>query len=399
MQTHRGKVVAISLMALVALGGCANLQQKWNMLKSRRAFKQANQHYANKEYTNAIELYNTALALDTNPDPRVLVTTHFYRGSSNHLLYRPTKQDDPENDALLEAAITDYEKAIELSRQHSADFEMLKPYQQYGMEQLAAIYRDNLDDFASAEKYFKSLIEFDSKTPERYYALADVYERFHDPEELPLLEQAIESYKKPVDLAPSDPLAYRQVANLLNKYGRFDETMEWLGKARDVQANNPEGYYLIAVHYWDKVYRDPDLSNDAKRDYIGLGMTELDKALEIDDQYVDALIYKNLLLREEAKIEPNARRKAELTAQADELRDKAIALKEKQEEANKAAKAAGRRKTAASIQPLRLGPAETLSGVSGEADVAPRRCASQMSLDSAADSKTRSLGLGLSRRA
>jgi tetratricopeptide (TPR) repeat protein len=217
---------------------------------------------------------------------------------------------------------------------------MLKPYQQYGMEQLAAIYRDNLDDFENSEKYFKALIEFDPKTPERYYALADVYERFHDPEELPLLEQAIESYKKPVDLAPSDPLAYRQVANLLNKYGRFDETMEWLGKARDVQATNPEGYYLIAVHYWDKVYRDPDLSTDDKKEYIALGQTQLDKALEIDDQYVDALIYKNLLLREEAKLEPNARRKAELTAQADELRDKAMALREQQQAAEKAATAA-----------------------------------------------------------
>jgi tetratricopeptide (TPR) repeat protein len=337
MQTHRGKVIALSLFALVALGGCANLQQKWNMLKSRRAFKQANLAYANKDYANAIDLYNTTLALDPNPDPRVLVTTHFYRGSSSHLLYRPSKFDDPENDAKLEAAIGDYEKAIEFSQEHSDEFEMVKPYQQYGMEQLAAIYRDNLDDFENAERYFKALIEFDSATPERYYALADVYERFHDPEELPLLEQAIESYKKPVDLKPSDPLAYRQVANLLNKYGRFDETMEWLGKARDVQATNPEGYYLIAVHYWDKVYRDPDLTADAKKQYIELGLGQLDQALGIDDEYVDALIYKNLLLREQAKVDP--RRKDELEAMANELRDRAMALREKQQEAEKAAAA------------------------------------------------------------
>jgi tetratricopeptide (TPR) repeat protein len=331
MHTHRGKVIAALLFALVALGGCASLQQKWNMLKSRRAFKQANQAYANKEYQNAINLYNTTLELDPNPDPRVLVTTYFYRGSSSHLLYRPSKFDDAENDALLDAAIKDYETAIDLSRKHSEEFEMLKPYQQYGMEQLAAVYRDNLDDFENAERYFKALIEFDSKTPERYYALADVYERFHDPEELPLLEQAIEAYKKPVDLAPSDPLAYRQVANLLNKYGRFDETMEWLGKARDVQATNPEGYYLIAVHYWDKVYRDPDLTTNDKKQFIDLGLAQLDQALAIDNQYIDALIYKNLLLREQAKIEPNAARKAELTAQADELRDLAIKLKEQEE--------------------------------------------------------------------
>jgi hypothetical protein len=113
--------------------------------------------------------------------------------------------------------------------------------------------------------------------------------------------------------------------------------MEWLAKARDVQATNPEGYYLLAVHYWDKVYRDTELTDSDRKEFIQLGLVQLDKALEIDDQYVDALIYKNLLLREQAKVEP--KRKAELEAMANELRDKAIALKEKQEEAKKAAKA------------------------------------------------------------
>jgi tetratricopeptide (TPR) repeat protein len=338
MHSHRGKAFGILLIALFASSGCSNLQQKWNMLKSRRAFKQANQAYANKEYPNAIDLYNTTLELDPNPDPRVLVTTYFYRGSSHHLIYRPSKFDDPENDAQLEAGIQDYEKAIELSKQYASEYEMLQPYERYGMEQLAAIYRDNLDDFENAERYFKGLIELDPKTPERYYALADVYERFNDPEELPLLEEAIEAYKKPVELSPDDPLAYRQVANLLNKYGRFDETMDWLAKARDVQATNPEGYYLIAVHYWDKVYRDPSLTPNDKKDYIEKGVAQLDQALQINDEYVDALIYKNLLLREQAKVEP--KRKAELEAMANELRDRAMALREKQQEEAKAAAAA-----------------------------------------------------------
>ncbi|HXV63116.1 MAG TPA: hypothetical protein VEK15_20625 [Vicinamibacteria bacterium] len=337
MQTHHLKSLGIVVLALATLGGCASLQQKWNMLKSRRAFKQANQHYANKEYVNAIDFYNTTLELDPNPDPRVLVTSIFYRGSSHHLIYRPTRMDDAENDAHLDAAIEDYEKALELAGVHAAEFEMLAPYQKYSMEQLAAIYRDVLDDFGNAEHYFKSLIELDSATPERYYALADVYERFHDPEELPLLEQAIEAYKKPVEMKPEDPLPYRQVANLLNKYGRFDETMDWLAKARDVRTQDPEGYYLIAVHYWDKVYRDPDLTAADKREYIQLGLDELDQALGINGEYIDALIYKNLLLREQAKIDPA--RRAELEQLANELRDRALALREQEQEAKKAAEA------------------------------------------------------------
>ncbi|CAI8022285.1 hypothetical protein GBAR_LOCUS13105 [Geodia barretti] len=137
--------------------------------------------------------------------------------------------------------------------------------------------------------------------------MADVYERYHDPDTNPLLDKAIAAYQVPVEMKPDDPIGYRQVANLLNKYGRFDETMEWLGRARDVNPANPEGYYLIATYYWDKVYRDPDLTERERREFIDLGIEQLDLALERNDEYVDALVYKNLLLRELAKVDPPQR--------------------------------------------------------------------------------------------
>ena len=338
MRTHRIAFILLALFALTSLMSCG-VGGKWNMLKSRRKFKQANVAYGQKDYPRAIEFYNETLEIDPDPDPRVLVTTYFYRGSSYHLQFRPGRPDDAENEAYLEAGIEDYEVALELAREHASEYEMLAPYEQYAMEQLAAIYRDNLVDFQNAEYYFKALIELDPDTPERYYALADVYERFDDPEEMPLLEQALEAYKKPVEMNPDEPLGYRQVANLLNSpsYARFEDTMDWLGKARDVDTANPEGYYLIAVHYWDKVYRDPDLTTGERGDYIELGIAQLDQSLEINDEYVDALIYKNLLLREKAKVNP--RDKDELTAQANELRDKAMALREEQEEAARSAAA------------------------------------------------------------
>ena len=116
--------------------------------------------------------------------------------------------------------------------------------------------------------------------------------------------------------------------------------MEWQGRARDVNPNDPEGHYIVATYYWDKVYRDPDLNNQQRREYIALGQASLDSALELNGQYVDALVYKNLLLREEAKIEPNARRRGELEEQANALRDQALEIKKAQEEAARAAAAA-----------------------------------------------------------
>ena len=42
------------------------------------------------------------------------------------------------------------------------------------------------------EVIWRMLIEMEPDKPERYYAIADIYERFHDPDEMPLLEKAIE---------------------------------------------------------------------------------------------------------------------------------------------------------------------------------------------------------------
>ena len=323
MKTRRGYVVGVIVVAALAISGC-------NMLKARQAFKEANGAYGTKDYEVAIEKYNRVLELDPEGDPRVIVPAHFYMGSSHHLIYRPRSKSDPENDAHLEKAIELYEKSLDIAEEGS-------PIRQYAYEQLGAIYRDILDDLLVAEEIYLQLIELDPERPERYYALGDLYERFHDPEELPLLEKAIEAYQQPVAMNPEDPVAYRHVAALLNKYGRFDETMQWQNRARDAKPNDPEGYYIVATHYWDKVYRDPDLTNTQRREYIALGQEELDKALELNDEYVDALIYKNLLLREEAKIEPNAKRRAELGEQANAIRDQALDIKRAREEAASAA--------------------------------------------------------------
>ena len=341
--------IAVGAVLVVAIGIAvsplpAYLSNYVDMLQAMRAFQKANEAYGKKEYEEAIGFYAEATENAPADNPIIQTTLRFFSASSHHLLYRPSSLDDPENEAHLDAALDGYQDTLEVVGTALSDPELdqaskdtVALYERYTSEQLAGIYRDH-DDLEMAEHYFNRLIELDPDTPERYYALADVYERFHDPEENPLLEKAIAAYEKPVEMKPDDPIAYRQVANLLNKYGRFDETMEWLGRARDVNTQNPEGYYLIATYYWDKVYRDPDLTDGERRDYIDLGLAELDQALVIDDEYVDALVYKNLLLREKAKVDP--RNQSALIAEADEYRSRALALREAQQEAARAAAAA-----------------------------------------------------------
>ena len=337
MKIHRAAIIAATALAL---GACT---EQLNMLKARQAFKDANTAYANKEYEEATHSYNRVLELDPNGDPRVIVPTHFYLGSSHHLLYRPTSRD-PSNIEHLDRAVEQYSLTLEKSQDvDPLDQELLvvAATRQYALEQLAAIYRDVRDDFATAEKYYLELIKLDPERPERYYTLGDLYERFHDPERMPLLDKAVEAFERPVEMDPNDPVRYRHVAALLNRYGRFEETIKWLERARDARTTDAEGYYLIATHYWDKVYRDPDLTSDQRREFTALGIQELDNALQINPEYVDALVYKGLLLREQAKLEPNAATRAELEKEANELRDKALVLKAAQDEAAAAAEAAG----------------------------------------------------------
>jgi hypothetical protein len=51
-----------------------------------------------------------------------------------------------------------------------------------------------------------------------------------------------------------------------------------------------------------------------------------DKALALKPDYIDALTYKNLLLRLQANLEKDPKVQKELLSEADKLRDRAIQL-------------------------------------------------------------------------
>ena len=51
------------------------------------------------------------------------------------------------------------------------------------------------------------------------------------------------------------------------------------------------------------------------------------KALQIKPDYMEALVYKNLLLRLSANLEKDPARQKALLSEADQLRDKATALR------------------------------------------------------------------------
>ena len=61
-------------------------------------------------------------------------------------------------------------------------------------------------------------------------------------------------------------------------------------------------------------------------DYIERGLGAADKALSIKPDFVEALTYKNLLIRQQALVEKDPKKQKALTDQADELLNKAKEL-------------------------------------------------------------------------
>ena len=69
------------------------------------------------------------------------------------------------------------------------------------------------------------------------------------------------------------------------------------------EPNNPEAYYTIATYYWDKAFRDFRLKDPRSASYVQKGIEASDRALKIKGDYIEAIVYKGLLLRLAANLE------------------------------------------------------------------------------------------------
>ena len=87
------------------------------------------------------------------------------------------------------------------------------------------------------------------------------------------------------------------LAGYYNRQGDFAKTIEALEQAAALEPNNPEGYHRVAVFYWDKTPRRlPPLEARRSATTSRRGWPE-DKALSLNPDYMEAMTYKNILLR------------------------------------------------------------------------------------------------------
>lgn len=299
------------LGASLVAAGCG--QYSFTKLKAKKAYRDANALYQAGKWREATERYEVAAANDPE-----LPGVFFFLGNSYDNLYRPSRAGEPDNDAYLQKAIENYRIA--------ADRDPEPIMRQRAMEYLVAAYGpDKLNQPAEAEPIVKRMISEQPNEPTNYFALAKIYE------DAGRYEDAEATLKRAIEVKPNDPVVYTTLSGFYNRQGMFDMTMEMLQKAADLQPENPQGYHLMGTFYQEKIQKDHTLKPAQAKEYALKGIEAEDKALALNPDYVEAMIYKNILLRHQARLETNRAIQEKLIKEADQIRDRAMELNKKKD--------------------------------------------------------------------
>jgi tetratricopeptide (TPR) repeat protein len=303
--------VAVLTLGLLSTVGCDKVGQ----VQAKKAFKAANAAYQQQDYKKASDLYEQTVAADPN-----LNSAYFFLGNSYDNQYKPSKKGDAANDALLTKAVSNYQTAA--TKLAASPDPADKKLGKLSLEYLVASYgADKLNDPAKAEPVVQKMIQLEPGEPTNYFALAKIYE------DAGAYDEAEKMLVQAKNAKPTDPAVYMTLAGYYNRQGHFDKTIEALEERATKEPNNPEAYYTIATYYWDEAYRDFKLKENEKREFVGKGVEAVDHALQIKPDYMEALVYKNLLLRLQANLEKDPGKQQQLIKDADKLRDRAQELR------------------------------------------------------------------------
>jgi len=303
-------VAVVGIVGLTSMAGCAQIGR----LKAMRSFKEANRAYQTQDYKRAAELYEESVK--AYPE---LTIAYFYLGNSYDNLFSPSKKGEPQNDELMQKAVKNYQLSAEKLAGSTDETE--KMLGKRSLEYLVAAYgAEKLNAPEEAEPVVQKMIQMDPTEPTNYFALAKIYE------DAGAYNEAEQMYLKAKEVRPNDPTVYTTLAGYYNRQGQFDKTMDALNQRAAQDPNNPEGYYTIATYYWDKTFRDKTLKEPEKREYISKGIEATDKAIQIKGDYMEAIVYKGLLLRLQATLEKDRKQQEALLHEAEQLGAKAKSL-------------------------------------------------------------------------
>lgn len=172
------------------------------------------------------------------------------------------------------------------------------------------------------------------------------------PDNVALAQQAIDGFKQVLDTDPSEEDHYRamvSIASLSYNLKHLDDSRNYYGQAIALNPEDPRNYFSLALIDWMEASKveaktreglglnESEMISDpaacaslktANQQKVEDGIKDLQKALELNPDYSDAMGYLNLLYRARAEYECDDAdaRKADLKA-SDEWNDKAMAAK------------------------------------------------------------------------
>ncbi|MEZ5291842.1 MAG: tetratricopeptide repeat protein [Vicinamibacterales bacterium] len=302
----RSSVAGLALAAGlgVAVAGCGQV----NMVRAQKVFKDANKLYAASDWRAAAAKYQEAIDLSADDNPNKGYS-YFFLANCLDNMYRPTRAGEAENDALLTRAIDNYKRASE---------SIADPlWKRRSLEFLVAAYGpDKLNDPTMAEPIVKQMISLEPNEPSHYFSLARIYE---DSGEYELAEETLAQAK---NARPNDPSVQSFIAGYYERQGEFEKMLAALEDRVKLEPNNPEAYYSMSVAYW-QWGRDLRLTEPQRLEKVLLGLEAADKAIQIKSDYMEAIAYKNILLRVQATLIKDPAKQQQLLREADELRNRA----------------------------------------------------------------------------
>ncbi len=218
--------------------------------------------------------------------------------------------------------------------------------------------------YPEAVEHFKTAVELDPGFAAARLYLATAYMQQYipgadSPENNKMAQAAFDNFKKVLDAEPKNTIAIASIASLNLNQKKWDEAQQWYDKLVAVDPNNADAYYSMGFIAWSKWYpvygtarvnanmkpEDPGPLKDKKvkeelkakwTPVIDAGLAALDKALQINPEYDDAMAYENLLIREKADLADNRDEYEKQVKVADDWVQKALATKKlKAEKKNK----------------------------------------------------------------
>jgi Tfp pilus assembly protein PilF len=209
--------------------------------------------------------------------------------------------------------------------------------------------------YADAVESFKTAVELDPNFPTARLYLGTAYMQQYipgaeSPENNRMATAARDEFMKVLEQDPNEKTAIASLASLYLNQKKWDDAQKWYEKLAAVDPNSPIPFYSLGFIAWSKWYpaygsaraalgmkqedpgpiKDKKTKEQLKAQYGGVidsGLQALDKALQIDPEYDDAMAYENLLIRERADLADSKDEYEKQVKIADDWVQKALATK------------------------------------------------------------------------